>query len=99
MKTPEPASYRNGWAAKTLAGLLPGFVIAICMAGLFLHLMPGDTTHLGRYFVSRWLTIPIWMAILSLVYLFRNGRRAWNVLGLTALLSLAALMLCRHFLH
>lgn len=92
-------SRQQDWLSKTLAGLVAGLAIGFAVAGLFLHLMPGNTVHVGRYFVSRWVVIPVWLSVLSLVYLFQNGKRAWTVLGLAALSGMAALLACRNFLH
>ncbi|MGE0803508.1 MAG: hypothetical protein AB7G13_20925 [Lautropia sp.] len=99
MNRQQTRSPRQDWLSRTLAGLVAGLVIGFAVAGLFLHLMPGNTMNAGRYFVSRWIVIPVWLSVLSLVYLFRDGRRAWTVLGVAALSGMAALLACRTFLR
>lgn len=96
MSTPPPPSYRDDWLSKTLAGVVLGFLIAVTASGLFLHLMPGNVADVGRFFVSRWIVVPVWVAVFSLVYLFRDGQRAWKTLGLLSLAMGAALLVSRH---
>ena len=77
---------RPDWISKSLAGLIGGFVIALGLAGLFAWVGPGGLDAPNKVQFNMWIITPLWMLILSLVFLFRTGWRAWLWLGGAALL-------------
>jgi hypothetical protein len=68
------------WLSKTLAGLLLGFALAIGSSGL-LSWAAADLALTIRSQLVMWLVAPVWMGVLSGVYFFRSGKRAWAWLG------------------
>ena len=71
----------KGWLGKTLAGVICGLAIALIASGFF---MLPDTKHntvYDKYQIAMWMVPPIWLAILSCCYLFRDAARAWLWLG------------------
>lgn len=90
---------RRDWTAKTLAGVLLGFALALALAGLFAFLGPGGLDARDKYQLVMWLVAPLWLLVVSLVYLFRSGLRAWLWLGGASLLAHGGLYACRHLLR
>lgn len=82
------------WCCRTLAGTVGGFGLAIALAGIFAWVGPAGA---GKYQLVMWMVPPVWLAVLSAVFLFRDGLRAWLWLGGANLLAYAGLFLCRHF--
>jgi hypothetical protein len=71
------------WFGKASAGLILGFGLALAVSGLFAWLGPeGIDAGGGKIQFSMWLIAPVWAGVLSFVFLFRDGRRAWLWLGL-----------------
>ena len=70
------------WLGKSVAGLVFGFRLALALSGLFAWLGP-DGIHGGggKIQFNMWLIAPIWCAVLSCVFLFRDSLRAWLWLG------------------
>lgn len=71
----------KGWLGKTLAGAICGLAIALIASGFF---MLPDTKHntiYDKYQIAMWMVPPIWLAVLSCCYLFRDALRAWLWLG------------------
>lgn len=92
------AEFRKDWIAKTVAGLLPGFGIAVAAAGAFAWFGPGGAQALNKYQVVMWMVPPVWLAVLGSVYLFRDGLRAWLWLGSLCLMANAGVMAGRDLL-
>ncbi|MCR6629154.1 MAG: hypothetical protein NVV74_03350 [Magnetospirillum sp.] len=82
------------WCCRTLAGSVGGFGLAIALAGIFVWVGPAGP---GKYQLAMWLVAPVWLAVLSAAFLFRNGPQAWLWLGGANLLAYAGLFVCRHF--
>lgn len=86
---------RSDWIAKTLAGLVLGATLALEASAFLVRFGPPlplpNTAQLAM-----WITVPVWMSVLSLVYLFRDGLRAWLWLGGAALLFLVPLLAAGH---
>ena len=84
------------WFGKTCAGVVLGFGLALALSGLFAWLGP-DGIHGGggKNQFNMWLIAPLWAAVLSLVYLFRDSRRAWLWLGLANAMAFALLWAVR----
>lgn len=72
---------RSDWLSKTLAGLVLGFGAALGFTGLFL-IMASEMGRSASAQLVMWLLSPLWLLILSTVYLFRSGLRAWIWLAL-----------------
>lgn len=89
---------RPDWCSKSLAGLLGGLGLALALAGLVAWLTPGGIQGANKYQFVMWLMSPLWLGVLSLVYLFPSGAAAWGWLGGANLLAFAALAACRLFL-
>lgn len=95
-------NFHPDWWAKTSAGAILGFGLALSLVGLFAYLGPGgiDPTgaaHLGRFALMRFLLPPIWAAVMGFVFLFPSGRSAWFWLGGTNLIAFGALAACRFY--
>ena len=87
---------RPDWWAKTSAGLLLGFGLAMALVGLPAYLVSGGIAAPdGRFTTLRFLMPFLWIAVFSLCYLFRSGRAAWLWLGGANLLAFALLFACR----
>jgi len=74
-----PAVHRD-WLAKSAAGILCGGVMAFACSGLFARLnAPLPLAIRGQ--LAMWMVPPIWLGVLSGVYFFSSGLRAWLGLG------------------
>ena len=72
----------RNWFGKVSAAVLLGFTLSLALVGVFDFATPGglpggDT----KTQLSMWLVSPIWCAIVSFCFFFRNGLRAWLWLG------------------
>lgn len=85
--------------SKTLAGVVLGWTLALALSGLFAWLGPGGIAARDKVQFNMWLIAPLWMLILSPVYLFSSGRCAWGVLLGLNILAHAALLAARSVLH
>lgn len=84
------------WFGKTCAGTVLGFGLALAVSGLFAWLGPdGIAAGGGKNQFTMWLMAPIWAAVLSLVYLFRDSLRAWLWLGAANVVAFGLLWLTR----
>lgn len=78
----KPRLQSRHWFGKGSAGLLLGFGLALALTGLFAWLGPGGIdAGTGKVQFNMWMIAPVWCAVLSLVFLFKDGRRAWLWLG------------------
>lgn len=80
MSAARPGAIARDWLSKTLAGALLGFTLAVGCSGLFSWAASGLAMTI-RGQLAMWLVAPVWMGVLSGVYFFRSGRRAWAWLG------------------
>jgi hypothetical protein len=94
MNTAKSNAIAPDWLSKTLAGTLLGFTLAIGCAGLF-NWLAADMPLSIRGQLAMWLTAPVWMGVLSGVYFFRSGKRAWVWLGGANLLVFGFLLATR----
>jgi hypothetical protein len=90
----KPHAIRRDWIAKTLAGTLLGFTLALGASGLFAQ-MNGDMPLAVRGQLAMWMVAPVWLATLSGVYFFASGLRAWLWLGGANALVYGALLVLR----
>lgn len=81
------------WCCKVLAGTVLGFLLAVALAGIFVWVTPASAS---KFQVAMWLVAPLWLAVLSAVFLFRDGVRAWTWLGGANAAAYAVLFLCRY---
>ncbi len=72
----KPRPIRPDWLSKTLAGLLLGFSLATIAAGLLMTQLRGMPLPVSGQ-LAMWLVPPVWLGVLSLVYFFSSGLRAW----------------------
>lgn len=80
------------WLGKASAGLICGFTLAIALTGLFAWFGPSGLMHSSaKTQLNMWLASPIWVAALSVCFLFRSGIRAWGWLLLANAVSYGAL--------
>ena len=82
------------WFGKAAAGLILGLTLALGVSGLLPRLGVGSISYMktsGQFMM--WLMSPIWAGVLSFVFLFRSGARAWLWLGLANLAVWGALLL------
>ncbi len=90
-----PAPIARDWISKTLAGLLLGLALALGSSGLLAALLPPMPLPVSGQLVM-WLVPPVWLTVLSLVYFFASGLRAWLWLGLANALVFGAWRLALH---
>ncbi len=91
-------SSRN-WFGKVSAGLALGFGLAVAVSGLFAWFGPGGLfAGTGKTQFNMWLISPVWVATLSLCFLFPSGRNAWYGLGLANLVAFGLLAVGRWLL-
>lgn len=72
-----PKSVRTDWLSKTLAGLLLGLSLAFIAAGILMALLRGVPIAVSGQ-LAMWLVPPVWLGVLSFVYFFSSGLRAWS---------------------
>ena len=72
----KPPPIRPDWVSKTLAGLLLGFSLAIITSGLLMTQLQGMPLPVSGQ-LAMWLVPPVWLGVLSCVYFFSSGLRAW----------------------
>lgn len=94
MRTAKPQPIQRDWVAKTLAGTLLGFALALVCSGLFVGLNPDMATSIKGQ-LAMWMVAPIWLGTLAGTYFFASGWRAWLWLGGANLLGIGALALLR----
>ncbi|WP_198969649.1 hypothetical protein [Xylophilus sp. ASV27] len=73
-KKPDPI--RPDWISKTLAGLLLGLCLALTCSALLAALLTAMPLAVSGQLVM-WLVPPVWLCVLSGVYFFSSGLRAW----------------------
>ncbi|MGQ4582791.1 hypothetical protein [Lysobacter sp. F60174L2] len=81
------------WLSFSLAAALPGFVLAMALAGVFQYL--GDPIAQDKSQVTMWIVPPLWMAAAGTAFWFRSPRAAWGWLLLAAALASAAVFALR----
>lgn len=86
---------RADWWTKTLSGMVLGFTLALAVSGLFAWLGPGGIAAPQKVQFVMWLITPIWMLILSMIYLVRTGLRALTGLLIANALAYALLFLVK----
>ena len=79
--------------ARCLAGTLLGFPLAALLLALLLQVLPRH----GEAFLIPALILffPLWTAFMAGAYMFRNGLRAWLMMGGANVAVFAALWLLR----
>lgn len=92
MKAAKPAAIRRDWISKSLAGALLGFALAMGASAL-LAALTADIPLATRSQLAMWLVPPVWLGVLSAVYFFASGLRAWMWLGGACLALYAGLFL------
>ena len=86
---------RADWWTKTISGLVLGFTLALAISGLFAWIGPGGIAAPQKVQFVMWLIAPVWMLILSLIYLVRTGVRALTGLLIVNALAYALLFLVK----
>jgi hypothetical protein len=89
-----PPAIRRDWLAKTTAGALLGFTLAIGCSGLLAWASAGLPAGTRAQF-AMWLVAPVWLGVLSGCFFFASGLRAWLWLGAANLIVFGALLLTR----
>ncbi|SEL22764.1 hypothetical protein SAMN05216359_106232 [Roseateles sp. YR242] len=88
----EPPIQRHWWA-KTIAGAVLGLSLGIATGGVYSRFSSGPPMLTSQ--IAMWMVAPVWMTVLSLVFLFRNGWRAWAWLLAANAAAFAALFIGR----
>jgi hypothetical protein len=91
----ERSKIQPDWFGKTVCGLFLGFALALALVGCFAWFGPGGIDAQDKYQFNMWLLAPIWLSVLSFVYLFHSTRRALLWLGGANLLAWGLLLLLR----
>ncbi|MGH8085256.1 MAG: hypothetical protein ACREPV_08255 [Lysobacter sp.] len=81
------------WLSFSLAAALPGFVLAMALAGMFQYL--GDPMAQDKSQVTMWIVPPLWMAAAGAAFGFRTPHAAWRWLLLAAALAIGAVVALR----
>lgn len=81
------------WLAFSLAAALPGFVLAMALAGVFQYL--GNPLAQDKSQVTMWIVPPLWMAAAGAAFGFRTPRAAWGWLLLASVLASLAVVALR----
>jgi len=81
------AVFHNHWWLKTLVALVPGFVLAVGLAGLFAWWGPGGIDAPNKVQFNMWLIAILWLVIFNLVYPIRSGWLALKWIGGLAVFS------------
>lgn len=89
------STYRKDYLSKTLAAIVLGLGIAFATSALIAWGTPGGPAAPNKFQFVMWIVSPLWTLLLGLVYLFRDGRQAWLVLGLANGLLFGAYLLIR----
>ena len=80
------------WLSFSLAAALPGFVLAMALAGVFQYL--GDPLATDKSQVTMWIVPPLWLAAAAATFGFRTASAAWGwLLPAAALAGLAVVAL------
>lgn len=79
--------------AKSLAAALLGLPLAVGIVGLLALLWPGDPARTTLPWLL--LAFPTWVAVMSLAFFARNGRRAWLWMGGATLLCFGLIQLAK----
>jgi hypothetical protein len=90
----KPVPIRPDWVSKTLAGLLLGLSLALICSGLLASALTGMPLPVSGQLLM-WLVPPVWLGVLSGVYFFSSGLRAWLWLGGVNVLALGIWWLVR----
>lgn len=85
---------RRHWLAKTLAGVVLGFALAIGVSGVF-SLLARSIPMGTRAQLAMWLVMPVWVAAMGGCFLFRSGWRAWLWMGAANVAVYAAFLVPR----
>ncbi|AWF83378.1 hypothetical protein BTJ40_06180 [Microbulbifer sp. A4B17] len=79
--------YKPQWWVKSLCAVFLGLPIAVAIAGLIALWGPGDVVVDDKSQFVMWLITPVWLTLVSLVYLFISVRRMLSLyLGLNLVL-------------
>ena len=92
-----PDPIRPDWWSKAFAGGVLGATLALALAGLFAWFGPGGIAPGEKTQAVMWSIAPVWMAVLSAVWLFRTGRRAVAWIGGANVLAYALLFAARAY--
>ncbi len=84
------------WWMKSFAGTVLGFSLAIMVVGIFAWWGPNGLESTIKPQFNMWMVTPIWMLVLSSVFLFRTGWRALSWLLFANLIVGSLLMLAKH---
>ncbi|SMB28141.1 conserved membrane protein of unknown function [Sterolibacterium denitrificans] len=94
MTTRKHPPIRRDWLSKTLAGFVCGGLIALGSSGLLVTGFAGmPLPTLGQ--LAMWLLAPVWLGVMSGVYFFASGLRAWLWLGGASALILGLMLALR----
>ena len=83
------------WWLKSLTGLILGFAFALAMSGIFAWEGPDGIAVPNKVQFNMWILAPIWMLMLSFVYLFKTGVRALLWYGSVCIAAYAVLYMVR----
>ncbi|WP_440053706.1 hypothetical protein ACSLBF_12460 [Pseudoalteromonas sp. T1lg65] len=79
----EKQKISSDWWSKTFAGTVLGLCLSFGIVGLFAWISTDGLTQaisnerlLWKTQFNMWLVTPVWLLILSFVYLFRTGKQA-----------------------
>lgn len=89
------AKIRPDWLGKTLCGVVLGFTLALAIVGLFAWFGPGGIDARDKYQFNMWLMAPLWLCVISFIYLFHSTRHAVIWIGSANLLAWTLLLLLR----
>ena len=74
-------SFKSHWWSKTIIGVVFGLFLSYGIVAMFAWFGPHGIEGTDKVQFNMWLISPIWLTVLSLVYLFANRRSAILYLG------------------
>ncbi|WP_299002035.1 hypothetical protein [uncultured Shewanella sp.] len=73
----EKTKIQADWWSKSLSGAILGFTLAILLSGIFAWAGYGGIDAPAKVQFNMWIISPIWLLVLSFVYLFQSGKSAF----------------------
>jgi len=76
-RLPQDQKIQPHWWGKTLVGLFFGLTLAYGLIAIFAWFGPGGIDAKDKVQFNMWMISPIWLLVLSLVYLFKTTKTAF----------------------
>lgn len=87
---------QRDWISKSVAGVVLGLLLGLGCSALFMELAPDMMANI-KVQLAMWMVTPIWLGVLSMSFLFQDGKRAWMWLVLANTLVFTLYFLKQQF--